>query len=114
CVACHEDKSKNWLEKKGLWLHTPAAQGRCVVCHHAHQSTQPFLLLNNREKLCKECHVGKKCAGNESHAQNANQCLVCHNPHAGINKMMLVKEMKEERSKSPIRIELNAQGNDKD
>ncbi|MBA4369512.1 MAG: hypothetical protein C0403_17945, partial [Desulfobacterium sp.] len=71
CVACHEDKSKNWLEKERLWLHTPAAQGRCVVCHHAHQSSQPFLLLYNREKLCGVCHAGKKCAGNESHAQNA-------------------------------------------
>ncbi len=113
CIACHVNKSAAWPQNEGLWLHTPAAQGQCIQCHHAHQSTRPYQLLQKRSQLCKACHAEKKCTESASPGQDPDKCLVCHSPHVGKNKAMLIKDYKEERIESLTRIELPIQSKDR-
>jgi hypothetical protein len=42
CVKCHKHMSASSVFKEELWLHAPAAQGKCTICHGSHQSAYPL------------------------------------------------------------------------
>jgi predicted CXXCH cytochrome family protein len=100
CQKCHQDLSVQRAEKNGLLLHTPAAKGECIKCHDPHQSRNPSILIENKEKLCGTCHkeggaaAVAKCF--KDHLES-KPCLSCHNPHLGTNKALLTKAYKEEK-----------------
>ncbi len=97
CLCCHTDKSTERATSDDLWLHTPAAKGACLECHHAHQSRNQFILLNKAQELCDECHSdGEEFMETDVH-KKSDECLSCHNPHLGANSYILIEDFKEER-----------------
>jgi predicted CXXCH cytochrome family protein len=50
CFTCHPKSSENIL-------HSPYAQGNCVVCHSPHASAWPNHILAAQQDLCMGCHV---------------------------------------------------------
>ena len=83
CLACHAD-----LRGPFLWEHAPVVED-CTICHVAHGSNQPALLVRRAPQLCQGCHSS---IGHRSFAQTAadlaserasafllaNACLNCH------------------------------------
>ncbi|MFC1672369.1 cytochrome c3 family protein [Planctomycetota bacterium] len=94
CVECHTQKSAQRAWEEGLWLHGPAADGSCGLCHSPHQSTNPYLLREMREKICAGCH-------SEGHVDativqgESEDCMACHNPHLGKDASLLRKNHNE-------------------
>ncbi len=103
CVSCHKSHSNDSVESKGLWLHAPAAAGRCIDCHHPHQSRQRYMLrAAGASDLCRECHTSGDLSGSETHRDAAAMdCLGCHNAHIGTNSMLLIEEYDERKALYP-------------
>jgi len=98
CAGCHEDKSEAAASARGLWLHTPAAKGKCLACHAPHQSRYPHVLTKPPERQCAVCHMKDVVANPASHKavkRMSNNCLQCHNPHAGRDRKMLTADYRE-------------------
>lgn len=94
CIKCHDHLSPDKASSSGLWLHTSAAKGDCNACHEPHQSTYPGILLEKPEEICRECHSNEKIMNIPDH-RKPGECLDCHNPHLGINRLMLKKDYME-------------------
>ncbi|MDH3358318.1 MAG: hypothetical protein OEM06_12695 [Desulfobacteraceae bacterium] len=103
CIKCHKYLSPDQASLSGLWLHTTAAEGDCDACHAPHQSGYPGVLLIEPEKICHECHSDEKTMNIPDHSE-PGECLDCHNPHLGKNRLMLKKDYQEEQHpvKPPI------------
>ncbi len=91
---CHNYLAATADISDGLWLHAPAAQGDCAVCHNPHESTNPFLLNKKPEQVCSQCHTEDLLMEIQDH-QKSEDCISCHNPHLGKNQNMLKKDFKE-------------------
>jgi predicted CXXCH cytochrome family protein len=96
CIRCHENLSASNAKDVGLWLHTAVAKGDWNACHDPHQSEYPHILLNFAEVICLKCHTEEKILGTKGH-EKIDNCLGCHNPHLGKDKLMLIKDYKEEK-----------------
>ena len=96
CIECHKDKSATEALGRGLWLHPTSARGDCYACHDPHQTTHPFMLLENRQQICIPCHKDPKVMELAAHKE-PGECLSCHNPHVGKNRKLLTKDYKEVR-----------------
>jgi len=96
CIKCHEYLSPDKASSSGLWLHTTAAKGDCDACHAPHQSEYPGVLLDKPEEICRECHPSEKIMNIPDHSK-PGECLDCHNPHLGKNRMLLKKDFQEEQ-----------------
>jgi len=94
CIKCHDAMSKSKAYSKGLYLHPTSAKGECNVCHDPHQSKQPNILLEKPEKICISCHL-KKDVLEPAKVCKPNNCLSCHNPHFGKDRLLLTKDYKE-------------------
>jgi predicted CXXCH cytochrome family protein len=94
CVKCHKHMSASSVFKEELWLHAPAAQGKCTICHGSHQSAYPNLLLEKPDKICTQCHSEGFMLDSADH-RKSSECLSCHNPHLGKDRMLLSKDYKE-------------------
>lgn len=94
CLGCHPNKSPSRAFTEGLWLHAPASQGNCNLCHCPHQSTIPARLTEKISKICIQCHSEGYKMNTPEH-RNAAECLSCHNPHLGNNSLLLKKEYDE-------------------
>ncbi|MEW6600954.1 MAG: cytochrome c3 family protein [Nitrospirota bacterium] len=96
CVDCHTSKSPESAYRKQLWLHGPAAQGECILCHQPHQSEYRYLLLKkNSIEVCTGCHSKGLMRESESH-KTGDECTSCHNPHAGKDSLLLKKDYNEQ------------------
>lgn len=92
CLDCHISKSQKTAYSNKLWLHGPAAQGECTLCHQPHQSEFQYMLLKkNSIELCTGCHANGHMKENEKHNTD-DECISCHNPHAGENSLLLKKK----------------------
>ena len=98
CIKCHKDKSAAETLTDGLWLHPTSANGECYACHDPHQSTHPYVLIEEPAKICTPCHkeaeMMDKVKDKEAH-RLPSDCLSCHNPHLGKDRALLTKDYKE-------------------
>ena len=104
CIAsCHIDKTPRRAIRENLWLHTPAAQGKCLECHAPHQSSNPFHLKQSKKELCVSCHKPDTLSP-IGHLDNmpdrdelAQSCTSCHNVHMGTDNLLLTRDYEEVR-----------------
>jgi len=94
CIGCHKDKSAAEALARGLRLHPTSAKGDCYACHDPHQSTNPYMLLENPQQICIPCHQDPKIKELAAHKEPGG-CLTCHNPHLGKDRKLLTKDYKE-------------------
>jgi len=90
CYQCHADKRGPFL-----WEHPPARED-CSICHVAHGSNHPSLLVNRQPLMCQQCHVSafhpsspytgqNASAGRLARQAAAKGCLNCHSEVHGSN-----------------------------
>ncbi len=94
CFQCHVDKSVEKAQKRGLWVHGPAASGKCIICHDPHKSKNRYMLKKKGRDLCLQCHGRGNIVTVKNH-KGKEECLSCHNAHMGKNRMMLTKDYRE-------------------
>lgn len=86
CYDCH-----GRILKKMTFVHKPAAEGNCKVCHLAHESPYIGLLPKPEIDLCHDCHEPDKMKVLPAHADMGQQtCGVCHDPHGSTRKGLLL------------------------
>lgn len=79
CYTCHEQ-----FQDKGF-MHSPAEEGTCTVCHDPHGSPNKFQLLARGGDLCFNCHDEDIVAGKYVHGPAAvGGCITCHDPHTAV------------------------------
>jgi len=113
CFKCHEYLSPDKASLSGLWLHTTAAEGDCDACHAPHQSEYPGVLLNKPEDICKECHSDEQTMNIPDHSK-PGECLDCHNPHLGRNRLLLKKDFQEEQRSERQKLDPSGQKSSSD
>lgn len=74
CVGCHPE-----LRGPFLWEHQPVSES-CTLCHNAHGSIQPAMLLARGPHLCQLCHQPTS----EMNARHARLALGYSDPDSGI------------------------------
>ncbi len=52
-------------------------------------------MLSKPEEICHNCHSDEKVMNIPDHSK-PGECLDCHNPHLGKNRLLLKKEYQEE------------------
>ncbi|HER62618.1 MAG TPA: hypothetical protein ENO11_01395 [Desulfobacteraceae bacterium] len=105
CLECHTGKSARQAIRNRLVLHSPVAQGNCTGCHRVHNSAHKALLGRDPAQLCTTCHEPDKAVLPSAcfttppgYDKKEVHCLVCHNPHMGINKSLLTRDHAEMKS----------------
>jgi len=86
CFSCHAD-----LIKKAH-IHSAVKLGKCLTCHHAHESNYDYLLRKPPpvSNTCFTCHSNDLTGRKVIHpAVASGECTNCHNPHSSANKYML-------------------------
>ena len=75
--------------------HGPVQIGSCESCHvYDNEKQHAFRLRSEKRELCTFCHIGGGGPpGKVAHKPFADgECLTCHNPHGGANRVMLRTE----------------------
>jgi DmsE family decaheme c-type cytochrome len=84
CLACHSGQETHRGRLMGAHYRDSLD---CTSCHSVHHSEKRDLLTAEPNVLCSSCHIGERAAFNRpfTHrlAQNAIECIDCHNPHGG-------------------------------
>jgi DmsE family decaheme c-type cytochrome len=84
CLACHNGTETQRGRLMGAHYRDSLA---CTSCHSVHHSEKRKLLTAEPNALCASCHISERAAFNRpfTHrlAQNAIECIDCHNPHGG-------------------------------
>jgi predicted CXXCH cytochrome family protein len=95
CTSCHSQHGSDFARAKGLRQHPPSADGLCTGCHSPHQSLRRYMLLKaDNVELCSDCHSSDTLTA--THTVNPQQdCVECHNPHAGRSDHLLRSEAEE-------------------
>ena len=76
-----------------LVVHLPYAERRCIECHASNYSQR---LKGDVSEICTGCHKAFLVKAKFTHAPIADgQCTVCHEPHQGAEKFLLVKSVRE-------------------
>lgn len=91
CLSCHKQQTENAAGAK-KFIHGPVASGACILCHEAHSSWQPKLLIDAPDKLCMTCHaevIPKGENGRHIHPPVKEGCSGCHDAHASDFKFQL-------------------------
>jgi len=94
CLKCHDSESAGRAKKEGLWVHGPAAGGKCTLCHGAHTGSNRYMLSTKPDDVCVQCHSGGYIANKTVH-RKSKDCLSCHNPHIGKDNLLLKKDLNE-------------------
>ncbi|MFO7761905.1 MAG: cytochrome c3 family protein [Desulfobia sp.] len=106
CVTCHADKKKllQGGEIDGERVHDIIRGGGCIVCHDAHASPNPYMLLRPVNELCADCH-NDLLGVNKGHPVGGHplkggpdpldpdkeySCASCHDPHSSRYQYLLV------------------------
>ncbi len=90
CYSCHED-----MQNKEF-LHAPAKEGKCIMCHNSHSSKNKKLLKEKKTvKLCYECHDPLNIPeGNVVHNPvSSGRCHKCHDSHQSNDSSFLKQSM---------------------
>ncbi len=96
CVTCHVFMSVQKAAAEGLWLHAAVAKGDWNACHDPHQSNYPDVLIKEPKEICNKCHYGEKIMNIPDHSK-PGECLDCHTPHLGKNRLLLKKDYMEQK-----------------
>ena len=84
CISCHS------IDVRKKYIHGPLASGDCKVCHQAHGSIYPFLLVSEPKEFCLYCHDRKAIAGKGGEHKNMEkQCTFCHDAHSSDKEYLL-------------------------
>ena len=95
CVQCHTSKSAELRYTQNLWVHGPLSDGGCTACHDYHQTLNQYMLIAKTSvELCTQCHAKGYIMQTEVH-KSEDECISCHNPHVGANRLMLRKDFDE-------------------
>jgi len=94
CGSCHADRFPEKLSAAGVWVHGPVAAGSCLRCHGPHSAPEISLLLKKPDALCLECHGKTFDPGVPEHSEKKD-CLSCHNPHFGRDRLLLKADLAE-------------------
>lgn len=64
-------------------LHSPFADGNCILCHMKQDPKEPGPLLKAVNEICLDCHEDfkKYLTRPFTHAPAIGSCVNCHNPH---------------------------------
>ncbi len=79
-------------------MHKPVKEGKCLVCHEAHDSSHKKLLVKAEKDLCYSCHEKAKKALAKNrflHKPVTESCSLCHAPHGTNSGKMLVSGRKQ-------------------
>jgi predicted CXXCH cytochrome family protein len=97
CVGCHSVHSRAAVQARGLQIHTPAGEGRCLSCHHPHLASRRYMLFGpDTQALCAHCHDRAALLKNRAHLrEDGKDCLACHNPHVGKTRALLRSDFDE-------------------
>jgi len=76
---------------KAASLHSPFADGNCILCHMKQDPNAPGPLLKPVNEICLDCHGDFKEFLNAkfTHGPTLGSCVNCHNPHNSIYPMLL-------------------------
>lgn len=81
CLACHDDHTRMDWHGSGHEF----AEVSCVGCHTAHESEDPSMVRDQRDRVCMDCHSGVRAEFHRpaSHPvlEGAMSCMDCHDPH---------------------------------
>ncbi len=95
CIQCHTSKSSELRFTEDLWVHGPLSDGQCTACHDYHQTKYQYMLLSESSiELCSRCHAKGYIMQTEEH-KSEEECISCHNPHVGANRLLLRKDFDE-------------------
>ena len=86
CLACHADKRGPFP-----FEHAPVKLDKCTVCHEAHGSANPRMLIRHEvSQLCLECHAGSLSTlggltpgFHDLRSARFQNCTVCHSKTHG-------------------------------
>lgn len=95
CTQCHTSKSSEFRYSQNMWVHGPLSDGACTACHDYHQTQNQYMLFKEKSvDLCTQCHAKGYLMLTEAH-NNEDECISCHNPHVGTDRLMLRKDFDE-------------------
>jgi len=83
CFRCHS------IDVRKKYIHGPVASGGCKVCHEAHGSLYPFLLVSEPKEFCHHCHDRNAIARGGKHKDMETECTVCHDAHSSEKEYLL-------------------------
>ena len=88
CLKCHlQNKSKI---SRSPHLSQDEAKITCSTCHAPHGSDTPgFLTSASVNENCYRCHADKRGPYLYDHLPVQQNCLLCHDPHASMNRSLL-------------------------
>jgi predicted CXXCH cytochrome family protein len=83
------------------YLHTPAGDGRCGICHERARSDHPRgegpefrRVMASSPLVCYDCHYGYEDAPQTAHTPwRMGQCMECHEPHGSEIPALVKKEV---------------------
>ena len=88
CLKCHTQKKIQTF--RSPHLSQDEAKMTCSTCHAPHGSDTPGLLTaSSVNENCYKCHADKKGPYLFDHLPVQENCLICHDPHASMNKALL-------------------------
>jgi len=90
CLACHDGRSHDRIEPKGVHAVAGVTCDSCHVIHGARPAVS--LLKQDGSELCVSCHPGQRGSFSKPYAHRMHpsvggtsnagmQCYSCHNPH---------------------------------
>ncbi|MEW6068563.1 MAG: DmsE family decaheme c-type cytochrome [Nitrospirota bacterium] len=88
CYKCHEDKKAEF----SLISHHPVPERRifCTDCHDTHgSSSEKHLRKDSIKETCTQCHAELEGPFIFEHADNMEDCLICHGPHGTVSNNLL-------------------------
>lgn len=89
CYGCHDD-----FRISAAYVHGPVANGKCLFCHHHHQSKIEHLLLKPEPELCLDCHNVGRIDLIPGHIGKLHlKCTECHDPHKGSARYFLKENL---------------------
>lgn len=90
CWRCHDEPTYEYV-------HGPAANGSCLICHQPHQSLHKQLLPMPEVELCRTCHTPEVFSTWEQHeAVGSRQCTECHGAHGSDRPSLLLPDVAAE------------------
>ncbi len=93
CASCHD------MQEGKEFFHAPVKAGSCSSCHNVFSKKKNLLRVDNIMDICIMCHSDKRRvveADINVHPPVKQNCINCHDPHAGEHKFRLKADRKKD------------------